>query len=50
MLIVGLLMVIIGIVVFVLNLIGENSRIIGIAIGGIGIVFLIVSRRLTEKA
>jgi membrane protein implicated in regulation of membrane protease activity len=45
MLIVGLLIVVVGAIVMIWNLSGENSTTMGIAFATIGIVFIAVSRR-----
>ncbi|MDH5461196.1 MAG: hypothetical protein OEZ29_01355 [Candidatus Bathyarchaeota archaeon] len=45
MLMVGLLMVVVGAIVMIWNLSGENSTTMGIALATIGVVFIAVSRR-----
>lgn len=50
LLIIGLLTAVVGIILLALNLIGENSRIIGTAVVGIGILVLLLSHRSTGKA
>lgn len=40
MLMVGLLMIIVGAIIMIWNLVGENSTTIGIVFGGVGILFI----------
>jgi hypothetical protein len=49
MLIVGLLMIVVGAIIMIWNLAGENSATMGIVFGGVGVLFVGVSATIKKQ-